>query len=214
MLLMKHAICMTYYAQFKGSYGKFEYMYIMPNRIEIFRVIYVNMSIFIMKMGHTRQFYCRNMPYARNVMLHLNKLLAIWIHVFDAEQNCKTRSFNNNNRNWNSWLIPHLCWISKIIQLLRNHAQLTVINYEPWLRYAYFIRTKLRHGSQNFATTHVNSIRFGGNFPSIINSSSIDSKVWTKQRVLMHGHQGWNVRHGLCHIYMRYVYIYIYMSCL
>ena len=31
-----------------------------------------------------------------------------------------------------------------------------------------------------------------------------------KQRVLMHGHQGWNVRHGLCHIYMRYVYIYIY----
>ena len=36
--------------------------------------------------------------------------------------------------------------------------------------------------------------------------------VWNKQRVLMHGHQGWNVRHGLCHIYMRYVYIY--MSCL
>ena len=29
-----------------------------------------------------------------------------------------------------------------------------------------------------------------------------------KQRVLMHGHQGWNVRHGLCHIYMRYVYMY------
>ena len=29
-----------------------------------------------------------------------------------------------------------------------------------------------------------------------------------KQWVLMHGHQGWNVRHGLCHIYMRYVYIY------
>ena len=39
---------------------------------------------------------------------------------------------------------------------------------------------------------------------------------WHKQRVLMHEHQGWNVRHGLCHIYMRYVYIYIYiyMSCL
>ena len=31
-----------------------------------------------------------------------------------------------------------------------------------------------------------------------------------KQRVLMHRHQGWNVRHGFCHIYMRYVYIYIY----
>ena len=32
-----------------------------------------------------------------------------------------------------------------------------------------------------------------------------------KQRVLMHGHQGWNVRHGLCHVYMRYVYIYIWV---
>ena len=29
-----------------------------------------------------------------------------------------------------------------------------------------------------------------------------------KQRVLMHRHQGWNVRQGLCHIYMRYLYIY------
>ena len=32
--------------------------------------------------------------------------------------------------------------------------------------------------------------------------------VGNKQRVLMHRHQGWNVRHGLCHIYMRYLYIY------
>ena len=36
-----------------------------------------------------------------------------------------------------------------------------------------------------------------------------------KQRVLMHGHQGWNVRHGLCHIYMMYVYIWVvYSFCL
>ena len=35
-----------------------------------------------------------------------------------------------------------------------------------------------------------------------------DNKVINKQRVLMHRHQGWNVRHGLCHIYMRYLYIY------
>ena len=33
-----------------------------------------------------------------------------------------------------------------------------------------------------------------------------------KQRVLMHGHQGWNVRHGLCHIYMIYVYIWVVYS--
>ena len=37
--------------------------------------------------------------------------------------------------------------------------------------------------------------------------------IWgTKQRVLMHGHQGWNVRHGLCHIYMIYVYIWVVHS--
>ena len=31
----------------------------------------------------------------------------------------------------------------------------------------------------------------------------------------MHGHQGWNVRHGLRHIYSRYVYIWvIYSFCL
>ena len=36
-----------------------------------------------------------------------------------------------------------------------------------------------------------------------------------KQRVLMHGHQGWNVRHGLCHIYMIYVHIWVvYSFCL
>ena len=39
--------------------------------------------------------------------------------------------------------------------------------------------------------------------------------VTYKQRVLMHGHQGWNVRHGLCHIYMIYVYIWVvYSFCL
>ena len=31
---------------------------------------------------------------------------------------------------------------------------------------------------------------------------------WNKQRVLMHGHQGWNVRHGLCHIYMMVCVVY------
>ena len=36
----------------------------------------------------------------------------------------------------------------------------------------------------------------------------VTSLTSDKQRVLMHRHQGWNVRHGLCHIYMRYIYIY------
>ena len=40
-------------------------------------------------------------------------------------------------------------------------------------------------------------------------------KSYDKQRVLMHGHQGWNVQHGLCHIYMIYVYIWVvYSFCL
>ena len=41
------------------------------------------------------------------------------------------------------------------------------------------------------------------------------SKCMDKQRVLMHRHQRWNVRHGLCHIYMRYIYIWVvYSFCL
>ena len=41
------------------------------------------------------------------------------------------------------------------------------------------------------------------------------TNMLNKQRVLMHGHQGWNVRHGLCHIYMIYVYIWVvYSFCL
>ena len=42
--------------------------------------------------------------------------------------------------------------------------------------------------------------------------NGIHVRKWNKahkQRVLMHGHQGWNVRHGLCHIYMRYLYIWV-----
>ena len=46
-------------------------------------------------------------------------------------------------------------------------------------------------------------------------SGFIVFNIYNKQRVLMHGHQGWNVRHGLCHIYMIYVYIWVvYSFCL
>ena len=49
--------------------------------------------------------------------------------------------------------------------------------------------------------------------PSVI--GGFPSQRANKQRVLMHGHQGWNVRHGLCHIYMIYVYIWVgYSFCL
>ena len=49
----------------------------------------------------------------------------------------------------------------------------------------------------------------------IINQRHSGITYTNKQRVLMHGHQGWNVRHGLCHIYMIYVYIWVvYSFCL
>ena len=52
-----------------------------------------------------------------------------------------------------------------------------------------------------------------------VKSSSVMPQVCVneldKQRVLMHGHQGWNVRHGLCHIYVINVYIWVvYSFCL
>ena len=47
-------------------------------------------------------------------------------------------------------------------------------------------------------------------FDHLISFGDVISIV-DKQRVLMHRHQGWNVRHGLCHIYMRYIYIYIWV---
>ena len=46
----------------------------------------------------------------------------------------------------------------------------------------------------------------------ILGSLMIAITLCNKQRVLMHGHQGWNVRHGLCHIYMIYVYIWVVHS--
>ena len=58
---------------------------------------------------------------------------------------------------------------------------------------------------------------------SILKNTQVVLKLWRifgfkdrhKQRVLMHGHQGLNVRHGLCHIYMIYVYIWVvYSFCL
>ena len=62
-----------------------------------------------------------------------------------------------------------------------------------------------------------NAVSLSPPFLNQISSSDRSMRVVSvvssnKQRVLMHGHQGWNARHGLCHIYMRYVYIYL--SCL
>ena len=51
---------------------------------------------------------------------------------------------------------------------------------------------------------------------SLLTHICVTRPQWAnKQRVLMHGHQGWNVRHGLCHICMIYVYVWVvYSFCL
>ena len=73
-------------------------------------------------------------------------------------------------------------------------------------------------GNGEKAPLMIDFANHGGSRPGIIAFDEIDEQQSPthpssdKQRVLMHRHQGWNVRHGLCHIYMRY--IYIYMSCL
>ena len=59
-------------------------------------------------------------------------------------------------------------------------------------------------GRQDPGGPHVGPI----NLAIWVTSTKHSAHFVHKQRVLMHGHQGWNVRHGLCHIYMRYVYIY------
>ena len=52
------------------------------------------------------------------------------------------------------------------------------------------------------------STRFVHSFVYLNQRQFTVKPVSDKQRVLMHRHQGLNVRHGLCHIYMRYLYIY------
>ena len=71
-----------------------------------------------------------------------------------------------------------------------------------------------------FTGTEEMSTHVAGIFPvcsTVVHQVDITENTTAshKQRVLMHGHQGWNVRHGLCHIYMIYVYIWVvYSFCL
>ena len=58
---------------------------------------------------------------------------------------------------------------------------------------------------------HHDGVKFCYNLDASKNHNERND-VSNKQRVLMHGHQWWNVRHGLCHIYMIYVYIWVVYS--
>ena len=64
-------------------------------------------------------------------------------------------------------------------------------------------------------TLYIFEVRSNYRKTSNISRTLVSNTNVDKQRVLMHGHQGWNVRHGLCHIYMIYVYIWVvYSFCL
>ena len=92
-------------------------------------------------------------------------------------------------------------WIFRGI-LLHNMTYSTIIIKMPRGKHVTFTSNDLvQFGTKPLADPMLTKIHF-----------YMASLRHNKQRVLMHGHQGWNVRHGLCHIYVRYVYIY--MSCL
>ena len=81
---------------------------------------------------------------------------------------------------------------------------------QPWLVYQwYYTFHDTRFGL--IALKVAESILLYGQ-TSNIRCTSVGNKIVDKQRVLMHGHQRWNVRHGLCHIYMIYVYIWVVYS--
>ena len=83
-------------------------------------------------------------------------------------------------------------FVTRVTQLIHDAGKYLLISVYP-------LPT---HPTHNF--THKN----GGNLETLPGWP----KKFNKQRVLMHGHQGWNVRHGLCHIYMIYVYIWVVNS--
>ena len=75
-----------------------------------------------------------------------------------------------------------------------------IFNFRWHFRWKSLSRAQNGCHFENFEILHTASI-----WPQIW---KVRPKLYHKQRVLMHRHQGWNVWHGLCHIYMRYLYIY------
>ena len=91
----------------------------------------------------------------------------------------------------------------------RNFNYLCLISVEEWHKmwiYVYVI-------SEKNSTKRVNiEAPASRSFTLKVPCDFMRCRWSNKQRVLMHGHQGWNVRHGLCHIYMIYVYIWVVHS--
>ena len=118
-----------------------------------------------------------------------------WVRLRDAKKHT-IKAFLVIQR-WSN--IPNeyqsFIFVTRVTRLIHNAGKYLLISIYP-------LPT---HPTHNF--THKN----GGNLDTLPGWP----KKLDKQRVLMHGHQGWNVRHGLCHICMIYVYVWVvYSFCL
>ena len=115
-------------------------------------------------------------------------------------------------------LTTHPC-VSRCLRvnILKSELKANILwafsNAFSWQKFLHFVDILLHFvpmtpTDKKSATVDVMAWQQTGNMP-LDRFMMVQFTHWTnKQRVLMHGHQGWNVRHGLCHIYMRYVYIY------
>ena len=130
-----------------------------------------------------------------------NTLLLVKV-TFDFRQWLGAKQVINHYLNQSPTSVAHICipwhWIKEDIIASRN-GQSSIRRQAITLTI---------YGSSSTLTTerYLNTLRprrIGHHF-----ADDIFAQRDNKQRVLMHRHQRWNVRHGLCHIYMRYLYIY------
>ena len=109
---------------------------------------------------------------------------------------------------WGPQAATNLCvtlmWISGCSQCV---CDITSGDEDPRLQPIFLWHHIWWRGSQAATNLFVALMGISGYSQCVCDITSGD-----KQRVLMHGHQGWNVRHGLCHIYMIYVYIWVVHS--
>ena len=134
---------------------------------------------------------------------------------------------NTNQTKYKKTLIQWGTWIMGQITATRNLVATKVVRHAgQWHLAASGMGLRVMSYQAGLLTTlhhiHICFPEQGGNMVTTMVWGFSDFRhlfcftlLINKQRVLMHGHQGWNVRHGLCHIYMIYVYIWVgYSFCL
>ena len=142
---------------------------------------------------------CNENPYANKTASSL------WTESQGKLSALRVKKRTNYIGNWILW-VKH-CWYDKVKAKLNQtvcifHLQCCVSSAkEKYMEICQLVISQWCNGTPIFTQ-----------FDSISKNKDRVYGKWKykvhKQRVLMHRHQGWNVRHGLCHIYMRDIYIY------